>query len=165
MSRYRTASPHSSRITARARWDMPAYRRRPDCCFAASRLLDDVRVEGLIAKQRASIGAGLAAARGRLVRRLSTDQQLNRLGRVVIAIEQGKWDSYVYATLHTIVMAVKHLLGGSQPLTRFEPGIFGISCGAGSLHGHSAGGFRTGHPSSVSGSHVSHGSRCTSARS
>jgi glycosyltransferase involved in cell wall biosynthesis len=51
---------------------------------------------------------------------LSADQELNRLGRVVIAIEEGTWDSHVHATVQTIVMAVKHLFGGSQTLSRFE---------------------------------------------
>jgi glycosyltransferase involved in cell wall biosynthesis len=45
---------------------------------------------------------------------------LNRLGRVVIAIEQDNWGSRVYATVQTITMALKHLLGGSQTLSRFE---------------------------------------------
>jgi len=58
---------------------------------------------------------------------LSADQQLDRLGRVVIALEQGAWGSRTLATLHTIAMAFKHLLGGSQTLSRFGPIHWGQS--------------------------------------
>jgi len=55
---------------------------------------------------------------------MSSDQKLNRLGRVVIAIEQGVWNSPVYIALHTVVMAVKHIFGGKQHLTLFDPHHF-----------------------------------------
>jgi glycosyltransferase involved in cell wall biosynthesis len=55
------------------------------------------------------------------LRRLSVDRQLNRLGKVVISLEQGYWDSTPRAYLLTFAMAVWHLLGGRQHLTRFDP--------------------------------------------
>jgi len=51
---------------------------------------------------------------------LSRDAELNRLGRVVISLEQGYWDSLPGTYVHTIVMALWHLLGGRQQLKRFD---------------------------------------------
>jgi glycosyltransferase involved in cell wall biosynthesis len=88
--------------------------------FRSLALLDDVRVEGLLQSSEQLLAPGLPPRGAGWFGGFSTDQQLNRLGRVVIAIEQGNWDSHVHATLQTIVMAVKHMLGGSQTLWRFE---------------------------------------------
>jgi glycosyltransferase involved in cell wall biosynthesis len=88
--------------------------------FRGLSLLDDVHVEGLLQSGERALAPGLRPRGTGWFGGLSTDQQLNRLGRVVIAIEQGTWDSYVHATAQTIMMAVKHLLGGSQTLSRFE---------------------------------------------
>lgn len=83
-------------------------------------LLEDLKVEGLLQSAERSLTPGLPPRGARILGPLSVDQQLNRLSRIVIAIETGSWDSYVYATVHTIVMAIKHVLGGRQQLTRFE---------------------------------------------
>src|SRR3984957_17843784 len=88
--------------------------------FRSLALLDDVRVEGLLQTHERVLSPGLPPRGMGWFGGLSTDQQLNRLGRVVIAIEQGTWASHVHATALTISMAVKHLLGGSQKLTRFD---------------------------------------------
>ncbi len=88
--------------------------------FRGLSLLGGVRVEGLLQSAERSLAPGLPPRRSRFLRPLSADQELNRLSRTVISIETGSWDSYVYATLHTIAMAIKHLLGGRQQLTRFE---------------------------------------------
>jgi glycosyltransferase involved in cell wall biosynthesis len=88
--------------------------------FRSLALLDDVHIEGLLQSSERVLAPGLPPRGTGWFGGLSTDQQLNRMGRVVIAIEQGNWDSHVHATLHTIVMAVKHMMGGTQPLWRFD---------------------------------------------
>jgi glycosyltransferase involved in cell wall biosynthesis len=88
--------------------------------FRSLALLEDVHIEGLLQSAERSLTPGLPPRGAGLLGSLSADQQLNRLSRVVIAIETGSWDSYAYATVHTIFMAIKHILGGRQRLTRFE---------------------------------------------
>jgi glycosyltransferase involved in cell wall biosynthesis len=88
--------------------------------FRSLALLDEVRVEGLLQTHERVLSPGLPPRGLGWMGKLSTDQQLNRLGRVVIAMEQGTWASPVHATALTIMMAVKHLLGGTQKLTRFD---------------------------------------------
>ena len=88
--------------------------------FRGLSLIEDVRVEGLLQSSEWVLTPGLPPRGPHWFGDLSTDQQLNRLGRVVIAIEQGSWGSHVRATMQTIVMAIKHMLGGSQTLSRFE---------------------------------------------
>jgi glycosyltransferase involved in cell wall biosynthesis len=88
--------------------------------FRSLASLDDVRVEGLLQSGDRVLTAGLPARTRNWFGALSKDQQLNRLGRVVIAIEQGIWDSHIHATAHTIAMALKHTIGGTQQLTRFD---------------------------------------------
>jgi glycosyltransferase involved in cell wall biosynthesis len=83
--------------------------------------LVDMRVEGLFQTGDRVLKPGLPTRGAELFGSMSVDQQLNRLGRVVIAIEQGSRYSVAQATVHTIVMAMKHLLGGTQKLTRFDP--------------------------------------------
>jgi glycosyltransferase involved in cell wall biosynthesis len=88
--------------------------------FRSLALLEEVRVEGLLQSGEQMLTPGLPPRGNSWFSTLSADQQLNRLGRIVIAIDQGTWDSRVQATLQTVVMAVKHVLGGSQTLSRFE---------------------------------------------
>jgi glycosyltransferase involved in cell wall biosynthesis len=88
--------------------------------FRSLALLEEVRVEGLLQTHDRVLNSGLPVRESGWKGKLSTDQQLNRLGRVVIAIEQGTWASTAHATALTIMMAVKHLLGGWQNLTRFD---------------------------------------------
>ena len=88
--------------------------------FRSLALLDEVRVEGLLQTHERVLSPGLPPRGMGWFGELSTDQQLNRLGRVVIAIEQANWCSRAHATALTLMMTVKHLLGGSQKLTRFD---------------------------------------------
>ena len=88
--------------------------------FRSLALLDDVHIEGLLQTHERVLSAGLPPRGMGWFGELSTDQRLNRLGRVVITIEQGTWASHAHATALTIMMAVKHLLGGTQKLTRFD---------------------------------------------
>jgi glycosyltransferase involved in cell wall biosynthesis len=82
--------------------------------------LDEVHVEGLLQSGERLLSSGLPRHGPGRFGSLSKDQELNRLGRVVIAIEQDIWNSRVRATAQTIVMALKHVLGGRQQLTHFE---------------------------------------------
>jgi glycosyltransferase involved in cell wall biosynthesis len=82
--------------------------------------LSDVQVEGLLQSGESVLPRGLPPRGAGWFGSLSTDQQLNRFGKIVIAIEQGIWDAHVHATAQTIFMAFKHLLGGRQTLSRFD---------------------------------------------
>jgi glycosyltransferase involved in cell wall biosynthesis len=88
--------------------------------FRGLSLMADVRVEGLLQSNDRVLMPGLPTDGRGWMGSLSTDQQLNRLGRVVISIEKGMSDSRFHATAQTLAMMVKHLLGGSQNLSRFE---------------------------------------------
>jgi glycosyltransferase involved in cell wall biosynthesis len=92
--------------------------------FRSLAILENVRVEGLLQTHQRVLSRGLPRGDSDWFGALSPDQQLNLLGRVVIAIEQGTWGSHLHAAALTIIMAVKHLLGGSQKLTRFDPRHF-----------------------------------------
>jgi glycosyltransferase involved in cell wall biosynthesis len=92
--------------------------------FRSLSTLDDVLVEGLFQSGERVLRSGLPSNGTGLFGAMRTDQQLNRLGRVVIAIEEGIWKSHSHATAHTIAMALKHMLGGTQKLTRFDPHHF-----------------------------------------
>jgi glycosyltransferase involved in cell wall biosynthesis len=88
--------------------------------FRSLASLDEVRIEGLLQCGERVLTAGLPPRGTGWFGGLSTDQQLNRLGRVVIAIEQKMWNSHIQATAKTIAMALKHVFGGTQQLTRFD---------------------------------------------
>jgi glycosyltransferase involved in cell wall biosynthesis len=88
--------------------------------FRSLASLGDVHVEGLLQSNERVLTPGLPPRGKGWLGGLSVDQQLNRLGRVVIAIEQGIWDSHAHATAQTVAMVVKHLLGGRQTLSHFE---------------------------------------------
>jgi glycosyltransferase involved in cell wall biosynthesis len=87
-------------------------------------LLDDIQVEGLFQSANRVLRPGLPLRSRRFFGPRPIHWQLNRLGRAVIAIEEGIWNSHVHATAHTILMAVNHMLGGKQRLTRFDPQHF-----------------------------------------
>jgi glycosyltransferase involved in cell wall biosynthesis len=88
--------------------------------FRSLALMEQTEVAGLLQSAQRSLTAGLPPRGPAIFGRLSKDQEINRLSRIVIAIETGSWDSYFYSTVHTIAMAIKHVLGGRQRLTRFE---------------------------------------------
>jgi len=92
--------------------------------FRGLSLLEDVYVEGLLQDSGNVLAAGLPARVGSRFNALSMDQQVNRLSRVVISLEQNLWKSDLKATLQTMAMAGWHLLGGSQQLSRFDAGQF-----------------------------------------
>jgi glycosyltransferase involved in cell wall biosynthesis len=88
--------------------------------FRGLSMVDNVQVEGLMQSANRVLARGLPANAARWSGELSRDAALNRLGRVVISLEQGYWDSLPATYAHTIVMAVWHLLGGRQQLKRFD---------------------------------------------
>src|ERR1700722_6596253 len=73
-------------------------------------LLDDLQVEGLFQSANRVLRPGLPLRSRRFFGPRPIHWQLNRLGRAVIAIEEGIWNSHVHATAHTILMAVNHML-------------------------------------------------------
>jgi glycosyltransferase involved in cell wall biosynthesis len=88
--------------------------------FRGLSLLDNVRVEGLLQSSERLLAPGLPPGGKGWAGPLSADQQLNRLGRLVITLEQRTWPGYVNAVVHTIGMAFRHAVGGRQRLGRFD---------------------------------------------
>jgi glycosyltransferase involved in cell wall biosynthesis len=82
--------------------------------------LEEVRIEGLLQSGQRVLSRGLPPHGKGWFSSMSKDQELNRLGRIVIALEQGSWDSHIYATAQTFFMALKHVFGGAQRLTSFD---------------------------------------------
>jgi glycosyltransferase involved in cell wall biosynthesis len=79
-----------------------------------------VSVAGLLQHPTRVLPQGLSTSKGRWFGRHTRDEQVNRLGRVVIALEQRYWDSKPRAYLYSTAMSLWHLIGGRQHLTRFE---------------------------------------------
>ncbi len=87
--------------------------------FRGLSLLENVDVEGLMQSADRVLAKGLPSNASRLGR-MKMDRHLNRLGKVVISLEQGYWDSAPRAWLFTLAMAFWHLVGGKQRLFRFD---------------------------------------------
>jgi glycosyltransferase involved in cell wall biosynthesis len=92
--------------------------------FRGLSLLNGVSVEGLLQHAGRVLPSGLSRVNSDHMDRKSRDKELNRLGRVVIVLEQNYWDSILRTYGYTFAMAIWHLLGGRQRLTRFEPTHF-----------------------------------------
>jgi glycosyltransferase involved in cell wall biosynthesis len=100
--------------------------------FRGLSMLDDVRVEGLLQSGDQLLARGLPPNGKGWFGPLSTDRQLNRLGRVVISLEERtrvkngngqkkrSWFSVVKITTYTVAMALWRAVGGSQTLGRFD---------------------------------------------
>jgi glycosyltransferase involved in cell wall biosynthesis len=100
--------------------------------FRGLSMLDDVKVEGLLQSGDQLLARGLPPSGRGWFGPLSTDRQVNRLGRVVITLEQRtrvkkgnapkkrSWFSVVKVTAYTVAMALWRSVGGSQTLTRFD---------------------------------------------
>ncbi len=88
--------------------------------FRGLSLLDNVRVEGLLQSSERLLAPGLPPSGKGWAGPLSADQQFNRLGRLVITLEQRSWQGRVSALVHTIGMAFWHAAGGRQRLGRFD---------------------------------------------
>ncbi len=88
--------------------------------FRGLSLLDNVYVEGLLQSSERLLAPGLPPRGKGWAGPLSADQQLNRLGRFVITLEQGSRQGHLNAVVHTIGMAFWHAVGGRQRLGRFD---------------------------------------------
>src|ERR1700692_2536364 len=92
--------------------------------FRGLSMLENVRVEGLLQSGDQLLARGLPANGKGWLGPLSTDRQLNRLGRVVITLEdptrvrkgngpkQRRWFLVVKTTAYTVAMAFWHVVGG-----------------------------------------------------
>jgi glycosyltransferase involved in cell wall biosynthesis len=100
--------------------------------FRGLSMLEDVHVEGLLQSGDQLLARGLPPNGKGWFGPLSRDKQLNRLGRVVITLEERSkkkkadgsktrsWFTAVKITVHTIAMALWHVVGGRQKLARFD---------------------------------------------
>jgi glycosyltransferase involved in cell wall biosynthesis len=88
--------------------------------FRGLSMLDEVSVEGLMQHAERVLAEGLPPRPSRLFGSLPLHEQFDRLGRVVITMEQPFWYSSLRATLCTMAMAGRHLLGGRETLARFD---------------------------------------------
>jgi glycosyltransferase involved in cell wall biosynthesis len=101
--------------------------------FRGLSMLEGVRVEGLLQSGDQLLARGLPPSGRGWFGALSTDRQVNRLGRVVISLEERdrvrtgknlkktrKRSAVLRVTLHTIAMAIWSGLGGRQTLLRFD---------------------------------------------
>jgi glycosyltransferase involved in cell wall biosynthesis len=82
--------------------------------------LHDIHVTGLLQTSGTVLAKGLPAEQAQGPQSLTADQQLNRLGRVVISVEEPAWPTYWHAAIHTVGMGFWHVLGGAQRLTHFD---------------------------------------------
>ena len=90
--------------------------------FRGLSLIGDVHIEGLMQSAERVLAAGLPPPGSAALARLPADEQLDRLGRIVISLEEGNWSSHPQAVLYTIAMAGWHLCGGRQTLSYFSNG-------------------------------------------
>jgi glycosyltransferase involved in cell wall biosynthesis len=88
--------------------------------FRGLSMLDEVHVEGLFQSSDRLLARGLPARKSRWSAPLPVDRQLNRLGRVVISLEQNNWQGMIQTVIETCGMAIKRGFGGSEELSRFD---------------------------------------------
>ena len=100
--------------------------------FRGLSMLENVRVEGLMQSGDQLLARGLPPSGKGWFGPLSKDRQLNRLGRVVITLEQRTWVkksgapkrrsrfSVLKTTAYTVVMALRQRIGGRESLARFD---------------------------------------------
>jgi glycosyltransferase involved in cell wall biosynthesis len=88
--------------------------------FRGLSMLENVRVEGLLQSSERLLARGLPPNGKGWLGPLSKDRQLNRLGRLVITLEQRTWQGYLNSIAHTIAMALWHVVGGRQKLGLFD---------------------------------------------
>jgi glycosyltransferase involved in cell wall biosynthesis len=86
--------------------------------------LDELHVEGLLQSSGHMLARGLPPNGKGWFEPLTSDRQLNRLGRVVITLEQRYRHAHARTTAHTATMALWHLLGGTQRIWRFDARSF-----------------------------------------
>ena len=92
--------------------------------FSSLCRLDSLEVEGLIQSSRLPLMRGLPGRASARHKPLPPDQEIHRLGRVVISLERETADYHIRATAGTIAMLFKHVCGGQQRLTHFPASRF-----------------------------------------
>src|SRR5579859_3533490 len=121
--RYRPMSGSALRVLMELRPALGGHAGIPQATrllFRTLAMRDDVEVSGLLQSAGHVLAKGIPEDGSRSLASLSPDRQFNRLGRVVITIEQRTRDFYAHATLGTIAMALRHLAGGRMRLSRFD---------------------------------------------
>src|SRR5271166_1097288 len=119
-----TASTHPLKILLELRPALAGHAGIPQetrMLFGVLSTLDAVRVEGLIQHSGRLLARGLPANADPGSPTLPADEQLNRLGRVVISLEEdlSRMDD-VRVRVHTVGTGVWTAFGGSVELSRFE---------------------------------------------
>jgi glycosyltransferase involved in cell wall biosynthesis len=84
--------------------------------FRGLSLSPALSVEGLLQSSTHALGRALPPERRGWLGRLPRHRQIDRLSRVVIRLEQ----KFLRSSLSPIVALCRRLVGGSEPLTRFE---------------------------------------------
>jgi glycosyltransferase involved in cell wall biosynthesis len=92
--------------------------------FRGLSMLDNIEVEGLLQSTQRVLARGLPPGSSGRPDGLEAHQRFNRMGRVVISLEEAFWHVRLRATACTLAMALRHLFGGKESLARFEPQHF-----------------------------------------
>jgi glycosyltransferase involved in cell wall biosynthesis len=87
--------------------------------FRALGILDGLEVEGLLQSSNRVLAPGLPA-REHAAQTDTKHRDLDRLGRVVISLEEKFWYSNLQAVATAAVMSLKHVVGGREKLGRFD---------------------------------------------
>jgi len=97
----------------------------------ASRLLfkelagiPSLKVEGLLQHGTHLLAPGLPSEVKNIDRLLSAHQEIHRLGRVVISIEEQRYPSYIQPTIHILGMSLAQPFGKTHKLTRLDGSSF-----------------------------------------
>jgi glycosyltransferase involved in cell wall biosynthesis len=88
--------------------------------FRGLSMLEDVSVEGLMQHTERVLARGLPRRQRSGLLSLPVHRQFDRMGRVVISMEQTFWHVPLRAALCTLAMALRHILGGRESFTRFQ---------------------------------------------
>jgi glycosyltransferase involved in cell wall biosynthesis len=91
--------------------------------FRALSTLDNVRVEGLLQSSNRVLAPGLSPRESN-DRADTKHRDFDRLGRVVISLEEKFWYSHAHTALATLLMALRHIVGGREKLGRFQASAF-----------------------------------------
>ncbi len=87
--------------------------------------MPDTRVAGLLQTSGRLLPLGIPAGEARGSRDLSTDERVERMGRIVITLDaQFSWGEAFKTAMQTIWMACRTNVRASESLTRFDPQFF-----------------------------------------
>ncbi len=91
-------------------------------CLSA---VPNVQMAGLLQSSGRLLPAGVPSADQKSARSLSTDERVERMGRIVITLDSPfSWSGAISTILQTVRMAFQANTKSSEALTRFEPGYF-----------------------------------------